>query len=632
MVSLLDRVLKSREEDLLGRTQLATSIVGILEDSSDSEGLSIAIFGSWGSGKSTVANWAVDSLPDKGWVKIYIPAWQLQTVSDFWARLGYDLFLALDDRKMLSGFEGSPVGKQLRKKAEQARNFIKGNSYAKEDDNLGGIFSATEAMSAISENTVKKYIACFNEKPLRIVVTIDDMDRMDPKALPHVLLGMQEVFQEKGICFLVPVDRDIAKGAIEEYSEAWREVGELFLEKVFDLQFSLNDPSKYEKLKMLEVLQRKTFGSPVVDFVSDELSEILPSEPRRIKSIATILDQVRDAIEDHGYSELCPNVLILAAASKARSHVGFHELARRVENAASLEEHPDKEWMLGALVELTDSNSNEMIASSSEGAVAERLAFMLQKDAIIWQKSILVISGQTFVSRKTFLRILEDIAEDSTLNEIGDLYAAGMATLALCIELAEHIIDLVEINPHQPEEQSWAILRVSGLIIGEGKFAGSARTEHCRVKLHKAMFNFLTQSADESSMSLEIMRELGNSVRNSWKEIFEYLSSSGGRTSHEFLELVDGLPGAFEGLVEAFFSELLLAWGVRGEVQTVLESGGAEIVAYIGSEESDNFFPKSRAKMLAEKIVASESVESVSVKRKVRQMFEENGLLEKRSK
>ena len=127
---------------------------------------------------------------------------------------------------------------------------------------------------------------------------------MDPKALPHLLLAMQEIFCECDIHFLVPVDRSIAKASIEEYSNAWKNVGELFLEKVFDYQISIPSPTSAEKLGMLERLLREELSIDFFGTIPERVGLLLPEEPRRIKSIASEIQLARDALEDHGTEEV----------------------------------------------------------------------------------------------------------------------------------------------------------------------------------------------------------------------------------------------------------------------------------------------------------------------------------------
>ena len=55
-----DRPIASREEDLLGRSGFAESLASAIKGWTGNDSLIIALYGSWGSGKSSVKNMVLD--------------------------------------------------------------------------------------------------------------------------------------------------------------------------------------------------------------------------------------------------------------------------------------------------------------------------------------------------------------------------------------------------------------------------------------------------------------------------------------------------------------------------------------------------------------------------------------------
>lgn len=66
-----DRPIASRERDLLGRSGFAESLASAIKGWTGNDSLVIALYGSWGSGKSSVKNMILEALRE---VKKELPA------------------------------------------------------------------------------------------------------------------------------------------------------------------------------------------------------------------------------------------------------------------------------------------------------------------------------------------------------------------------------------------------------------------------------------------------------------------------------------------------------------------------------------------------------------------------------
>lgn len=137
----------------------------------------------------------------------------------------------------------------------------------------------------------------------RVVVFIDDLDRADPRLVPKTLLAMRELLDWPGFSFVLAFDKRAISSALYEYSKAFGEDAQGFLEKVIDVPFDVPDPSALQRRRLAERAFAACCDLMPVEVV-EALQALLPSQPRRIKMIARTMGSLRPALMRHVIEEI----------------------------------------------------------------------------------------------------------------------------------------------------------------------------------------------------------------------------------------------------------------------------------------------------------------------------------------
>lgn len=157
-----------------------------------------------------------------------------------------------------------------------------------------------------------------------MVVLIDDLDRCDPQFLPQLLLSLREVLDLPGFVFVLAFDDEIVADALTDSNRAWKN-GSIFLEKILDFRFHL--PTITDRQKRRFVANAMASYCPFVPQESvKEVLDILPSNPRKLKSLIRSLTSLKAQIERHSSDELNWVDMWLAQMLKLESHAFFERL------------------------------------------------------------------------------------------------------------------------------------------------------------------------------------------------------------------------------------------------------------------------------------------------------------------
>jgi predicted KAP-like P-loop ATPase len=70
----------------------------------------------------------------------------------------------------------------------------------------------------------------------RVIIFVDDLDRVDPCLVPQLLLALRELLDLPGFVFVLAFDDKIVSKALTAYHKAW-DTGQAFLEKIIDFRF-----------------------------------------------------------------------------------------------------------------------------------------------------------------------------------------------------------------------------------------------------------------------------------------------------------------------------------------------------------------------------------------------------------
>jgi len=295
-------------EDQLGRAAFARYLAArIAAVANQKQAYSIHLYGPWGVGKSTVLNFLRAELErDKKWLVFEFNAWQHQHIRppwwslmdsvfqqskpklSFWKRLAENWWRLSSGRLqyfiavvvlvwiLVLAFSVFPMDtpsmtttmKNWAAVADSASKILAvivtiwAVVTATSRSLLIGSARAAQTYTEIVSDPMNEISRRFNKlierlapKPKRVAIFVDDLDRCQSSYVVELLEGIQTLFREAPVVFVVSADRRWLNACFEEVyksltpwvHEPGKPLGTLFLEKAF--QFSTSVPGMPEALK-----------------------------------------------------------------------------------------------------------------------------------------------------------------------------------------------------------------------------------------------------------------------------------------------------------------------------------------------------------------------------------------------
>jgi KAP family P-loop domain len=229
-----DNPIQSPDDDLLGRTPLATSFANQVLSLDASEGLVVGVLGAWGSGKTSFVNLARRDLADAEVETLEFNPWMFsgaeQLVESFFVELAAQLKLRpglaevgqnLEDYgEAFSGLAWLPlVGPWIER--GRLANKILSRMLQRRKEGIGGRRAKLE--SALSEL----------RRP--IVVVLDDIDRLSTSEIRDVFKLVRLTASFPNIIYIVAFDRLRVEQALAEQGVPGRDYLEKILQVAIDL-------------------------------------------------------------------------------------------------------------------------------------------------------------------------------------------------------------------------------------------------------------------------------------------------------------------------------------------------------------------------------------------------------------
>jgi hypothetical protein len=260
--------------------------------------MTIAIQGDWGSGKTSMMNMIRQNVDSKV-VSIWFNTWQ-------YSQFEMASYLSVS---LLSNFlekiGANEKAKKLQKIAEKAKLFAKDFAVGFVDANLGGAM-ADHANAALNGNTeqnlaqilenlkedIKKDVDAKlkKENKKRIVVFVDDLDRLAPEKAVE-LLEVLKIFMDVPNCvFVLAVDYGvITQGLIKKFGDqVGHSKGKSFFDKIIQLPFTV-PTSRYDISQYIKNLLSGVVGGNVDENDIKAYREIadssIGSNPRSLKRL-----------------------------------------------------------------------------------------------------------------------------------------------------------------------------------------------------------------------------------------------------------------------------------------------------------------------------------------------------------
>ena len=275
-----DHPLTDRQDDRLNRSVFADRIAGVLHSLPKGAGLVFGVYGPWGDGKTTVLNLLrTDLCRNDGIVVRDFNPWRLT-----------------DDEAMLRGFFSvlsEAIGASLSTTFERAKSGTgKWTQRARRVTKLAGWFwksaeSLDDLLARFNEVATKidsvgleelrgRIVSHLEKSPKRIVVLIDDIDRLD-KHETHTLFRLIKACADfPNVCYVLALDDTAVASALgERYSGGSEAPGRAFLEKIIQVPLKLPVAAK-EDLRALcfEQVDRALMAAGI-ELTKDEEGEFV---------------------------------------------------------------------------------------------------------------------------------------------------------------------------------------------------------------------------------------------------------------------------------------------------------------------------------------------------------------------
>lgn len=311
-VSGHDSPIESVEDDLLNGLGIARAIHRVLVTAPADWSTRIGLYGPWGSGKTSILNLLKTLEESDGALVISFSAWSASGESGVISQLYATLADRLRDAKLQL-----PIKQRAKSIAAKARRLVSLQRLigigAEEVAPVPPLVKkiATEALSKLSDaasawgrigrKDLEAIVDLLNGR--RVVVFIDDLDRADPRLVPKTLLAMRELLDWPGFSFVLAFDKRAIAGALSEYSTAFGEDAQGFLEKVIDVPFEVAPPRDQEKKLLAEHAFNVCCDVMPGETIATVLT-VLPSQPRRVKLIARMIGALRSSLVRHSTEEI----------------------------------------------------------------------------------------------------------------------------------------------------------------------------------------------------------------------------------------------------------------------------------------------------------------------------------------
>lgn len=303
-----DAPVQQRIEDFYDRWQIATAISRVIDAAPAEWSTRIGIFGRWGDGKTSVLNFLEIQQQQKKNIVVRYSPWGATTEEEIWKGISSSLIAGLKQAGIKVNFLYRLIYWLTLAKNNIATFIKKGGEVVEATGKAPGATLGTSVVSDLiqrhfkfTRELIEKITVELNDR--KIVIFIDDLDRTDASLIPRLLLSLRELLDFSKFTFVLAFDKQIVRASIEKNNSAWVSAGEDFLSKVIDFPFDLPAPSQ-KQIKQL-VLDQFAKQCPFVPVTFlEEVGNLFPSNPRKLKLIVRIIAATKEEVGRHEIEEL----------------------------------------------------------------------------------------------------------------------------------------------------------------------------------------------------------------------------------------------------------------------------------------------------------------------------------------
>ena len=307
---LPDRPVSTRDEDSLGRADLAENLASLIANAPVGSTLRLGVYGGWGEGKTSVLHMMRTVLHSHGHTCIWIVPWLADSKEEIATQITQELAreLKIDLTKLQSSEKAAKRVATARKVADadirtKALDAVLGPA-------LENIFGnrVDRAEQALTSEITKKL------RDKKLIVFIDDLDRVRPDLVPGLLLTLREALDRPDFYYVLALAPEIVERGLTTIHAGWGEPRQ-FLEKIVELAWHLPQISESDRGQYIEGLAAAAGAAIDTSAMQDILSH-LPANPRRIKLFIRYIASLSGHLRRFGPNELNLRLFYLAQLLK----------------------------------------------------------------------------------------------------------------------------------------------------------------------------------------------------------------------------------------------------------------------------------------------------------------------------
>lgn len=316
----IDEPLENPELDCLDRAVFARRIFNTIKGTPETSNITIGIYGSWGSGKTTTMNFLKYYCKQDGHPVASYNPWQFRNREDAWKG-----FVSSID-KGIAIWQGKSIGSLKRQSA--VKKASKKTRELAATTSVGRVIGSLvlKPLEGLLEQTKQK-VQCEIDKALkdkRLFVFIDDLDRAEPEVLYDHLMLLNEIVDLKRCIYIIGLDVDVASKVIENKIRSIDSKG--FLDKIVNWQFALPEPTDFEWHELLDNEVKKLDKNIKKDALLS-IFAYLPKNPRKFKHFLSYISALHKSFLDR-FDEYELNWKVLYLAQLLR--IEFPEIFKKI--------------------------------------------------------------------------------------------------------------------------------------------------------------------------------------------------------------------------------------------------------------------------------------------------------------
>lgn len=252
----IDLPIKKCEEDLLERGTYAETLANAIASYSKSESLVVGIFGEWGSGKTSIINMIIEKLigiseENKTSIVIRFSPWNYSSHNDLINLFFKELLLYIGKSE---GQKSEKIIKWILKYMKVLECGVFENSkVGKLSKAIRKIYSVFKKNQTL-EDTKNNLIQELNKYDRKIIVVIDDIDRLTKTQVQDVFQLVKQIGDLPNIIYFLPMDREAVISALDKKHVG---NGEKYLEKIIQIPFSIPELDKESIRNILDTKVQK---------------------------------------------------------------------------------------------------------------------------------------------------------------------------------------------------------------------------------------------------------------------------------------------------------------------------------------------------------------------------------------